>query len=180
MEITSFIPSSDNLYKFIFVGGIGLFIFAIVHPLERKQQLEIEVNSYQFSLKEDSIDIANLNREVAMFQEYSKSLIHLMDSLNSKSNRNKLLLDSLAKNYSTKLAELRQKSLELVHRNNKMVFEEKKVELLKKHIGDFNMYARILLILGPIFVLYGFWNWKKVSSIIEKMQEVQLKNLKKK
>lgn len=176
MEITSLIPSSDNLYKFLLIGGIVSLIFSIVHPLEKKQQLEIELNNLLCEISNDSIRISKLNTEVIEFKSKSALVVKQLDSL-SKDNNNKSLVDSLSLNYLMGLNDLRKRSSELVINNNKLKYDEKRIQLYNKHIDAFGLYSCAMLIIGITSLVYGFIHWRKVTKVAEEIQGIHLKNL---
>jgi hypothetical protein len=43
MDFASFL-NTDNLYKFLFSGGILMIVFSLFYPIEKKQLLELEIN----------------------------------------------------------------------------------------------------------------------------------------
>lgn len=174
MDISSFIPSTDNLFKFLFVGGLLCIVFAIVYPLEKQQRIELEVNVYNKQVelvnKEISALYSDTKKLVEDYNVKKKSLINLYKSKAKESEINLLedQIDSLLSENSDKQLKLNTTSIVLK-------YEKERIKLLQGHISSFSWYRLALIVAGTFFTLMGLILWYKSSKVNAQLQECELK-----
>lgn len=175
MDISSLLPSSDNLYKFLFMGGVFMVVFAFLYPIDKKQKIQLEIVSLnskiaveRYKIKKIKFSIDSINREV-------KPTLERLNK--AKGENNSILINGVKRQFNISLdiisrikneAELKQ--IEISSENNKIL-------LLENHIKEFEKFQLILLILGPIFTIYGLVKWRKSILTTELIQDIQLKKL---
>ena len=176
MEISSLLPNSDNLYKFLFMGGIFMVVFSFIYPLEKKQKLELDVIVYNKQIALLNNDILELNAEVNNLKKISKeSLVNL-----NKTKELKVRTEAIAKikeiqdKYNKEFIETKSKENEIITKNIILIYEKARIELLKEHINDFCFFRWIFLIIGSIFTVFGLIRWYILTLLSEKIQKKQL------
>jgi archaellum component FlaD/FlaE len=181
MEIGSIFPSSDNLYKFLFMGGIIMIVFSFVYPLEKKQKIELEINLYNREVEVLNTEINELNDEVSKLKDKTK------DSKKSLNNQNKIKdrklaerkIEDIKKEYNKAYNETKNKQNEINTKNIVLKYEKKKIQLLQSQVGSFTVFRWLFLILGIIFTIFGICKWYNSSCILEKLQKLELKKIEK-
>jgi len=90
MDLSSLFAGVDNLFKFLFIGGLVMLMTSMFYPLQKEQELEIEINNYNKEVK-------LLNRELSELKEEIAKLNH--SAIQTESN-----LEALSKLHSTNKA----------------------------------------------------------------------------
>ncbi|WP_395061341.1 hypothetical protein, partial [Flavobacterium sp.] len=85
MDFASFL-NTDNLYKFLFSGGILMIVFSLFYPIEKKQLLELEINNFNKQTELLNNDINLLNVEVNQLKSTSKETLNTLEKLQKTKN----------------------------------------------------------------------------------------------
>lgn len=176
MDISSIFPSSDNLYKFLFMGGVFMVVFSFIYPLEKKQKIELEINLYnkQIALLNEEIKI--LNYDVENLKLKSKATIKTLEEIKeNKDNSNRdNSIKQIQENYNKEFYTLKAKENEVITKDIILKYEKSKIVLLQNHVGSFSIFRWIFLIIGTTFTIFGLWNWNKSTKISTEMQKLEL------
>lgn len=176
MEMSSLLPSTDNLYKFLLTGGVLLIVFSIIYPLEKKQRIELEVNVYNKQAELLNVEIHNLYSEIQDLKNKSKETLALLEK--TKLERNKLnaeiqitrLKDNFNKNYNA----IKIMENETSTKSTIMKYEKERILILQKQITSFDIFQYLMLILGVIFSSWGLYKWVIITNRSEKHQKEQM------
>ncbi len=81
-EFTKVFSSSDNLFKFLFVGGVSMIFVALFYPLKQQHELQLKYNEF-------NLEKALLGNKIQKIKDKVSTLTKLHPSVNNE-------LDSLA------------------------------------------------------------------------------------
>lgn len=175
MEISSLLPNSDNIYKFLFMGGIFMIVFSFLYPLEKRQKIEIETISLKESVAIQTFDMSRLkNRIDSMKKELEPTIKKLENAkkIPDMAQRN-AAIEAIKKQYNQDFDISKQREIELKINQISNHYASKKIMLLEEHIESFKVFQHFFLIIGPFFVILGLFGWFKAVRISEKIQKMQ-------
>lgn len=154
-NLSNFFAGSENLYKYLVSIGMLLIILTVYYPLKEKQELEIlkikleeDVQILNFNIKENQINILNLQDRVKQNNADIKSL-NVIEKINHDNHINHI--------------ECKQKYSEIAARQS--------------YIKLYNILFGIFLPTGVIITLFGFIRWYIVKRIDDKMAELNYRKL---
>lgn len=154
-NLSNFFAGSENLYKYLVSIGMLLIILTVYYPLKEKQELEIlkikleeDVQILNFNIKENQINILNLQDRVKQNNADIKSL-NVIEKINHDNHINHI--------------ECKQKYSEIAARQS--------------YIKLYNILFWIFLPTGVIITLFGFIRWYIVKRIDDKMAELNYRKL---
>lgn len=174
MDVTSLIPNTDNLYKFLFVGGLLCIVFSIVYPMDKQHRIELEVNAYNKQVELFNKDISTLKIEV----EQSKLVF------NSKRNDLEKLYASKVHNYKTNSLEneidsLLKSNREKLHKITTtdivLKYEQERIKVLKGHIHSFSLYQWSLIVVGVFFTICGLRLWYRSTRKTDLIHDLEIR-----
>lgn len=155
--------NTDSLYKFLTTFGIVMIIFSIMYPMEKRNEIEIKSNEYKKEISLSRLELISLSDS-----------INDLNSIIVKANKHIELLkkepiidSQRIINYKKEINPYYNKVIEKSYKKNKqdslLIYKKKEIEILDKQINDFKIKEYFLFIVGIIFMLYGFYKWRKVE-----------------
>lgn len=175
MDISSLLPSSDNLYKFLFMGGVFMVVFAFLYPIDKKQKIQLEIVNLNSDIKLESYKIEKIRLSL---DSIKKEVNPILEKLTwAKSQKDIKLIKEIQRNFNSSLDIITAKKNEVELKQLEIISEKNKIVLLEKHIKEFESFQFILLIIGPIFIFYGIIKWRKSILVTELIQDIQLRKL---
>jgi len=187
MDFSGLFSNIDNLFKFLFLGGIVLITLSIVYPLQKKQEIEIEIINFNKDAELLNLEINELNKKVNEFKEDSKSYITLLDSLKTEKNKShateksdniSLRIENIKSDYNKEFSDIEKKKLEIDIKNVITDYNQSKIETLKQHSSSYKSYSIWLLVVGILFVLTGLVGWIYSTINTEALKKQQIKKYK--
>jgi hypothetical protein len=150
---------SDNLYKYLFLGGLGLIILSLFYPVNKKYEYTYQKDSYNNEVKLLNHQISKLDETTTAFKKQAKQIIddleHMKKTGSNASKRKSALKDSFNKQYTTIKAyrdTIEEKKLAIEY--NKV-----RVDTLNRHIGEFTKYEKIFFWVGILSAIAGIIGW---------------------
>lgn len=183
VDLNSLFSGNDNLFKFLFVGGLVMVFFAISYPLQKKQDIELETNTFNQQASLLNKEIGDLNTtiklkskessltilEIKSLQKYrTKVSAPIRISINRKIELLKQANINSTDSLNTTLQEIKVKKIVLD-------YNQKRIELLETHSNEFSKYSFWLTTFGCIFSLSGLIPWCISCVITEKLKIKELK-----
>ncbi|MDN4166193.1 hypothetical protein QWY31_11810 [Cytophagales bacterium LB-30] len=180
--LSSIFPSTDNPYKFLFVGGLLLIAFAIIYPIERENEIDLEIVLYNKEANVINNEIEELRVKVDKEKALSRLIIDKIDSLKSNNGGkgSQILIDQLKNDFNKtyKGGELSEKLTEISTKSLILEYEQKRIKVLQKHARKFRIIGWVLLVFGSISTLFGGYKWlnrfKKDHIVSDKKSELEL------
>lgn len=178
MDFTSFL-NIDNLYKFLFSGGILMIVFSLFYPIEKKQLLELEINNFNKQTELLNNDIILLNIEVNQLKSTSKETLKTLEDLQlTKNESNKIKvskeISKIKDNYNKIFYKIKNHQQETNLKNINIKYNKTKIEIIQNHICTFNFYSWFLLIFGILFAGFGLIYWFISTQNTEKLKIKEL------
>lgn len=127
---------TDNLYKFIALGGLALMIFSVTYPANKALELHLDTIAVNAQVKKLTIEVENLEREITRVE--TTKVIERTDA------EIKLLRE--------KVTEQKFKSVDI-----RVSFEKAIVQMY--WLRAYSIAAGLGLVLGIIFSNIGFILW---------------------
>lgn len=159
MDLLAILTGSENLYKYLFIGGIGLIILSLFYPLNKKYEYTCQKDYYNNEVKLLNYDLSNLDTTSAKLNIDSKSIIQALSSNHSPSNANnrerQILKDSFNKQYDSVISFRKQ----IGRKQLDIEYNQVRVETLQNHIKDFTKYETIFFWAGIIASIIGIFGW---------------------
>jgi hypothetical protein len=178
MDVASFL-NTDNLYKFLFTGGILMIVFSLVYPIEKTQLLELEINTYNKQTELLNNDITLLSIEVKRLKVISGKTLDSLIKLQKNRNKNNSVqiskeIAKIKDNYNRTFYKIKNQQQETILKNINIKYNKSKIEIIQNHISTFNFYRWFLLIVGILFTGFGLSYWFKSSQNTEKLKIKEL------
>lgn len=151
MDLSSLFSISDNLYKFMFVGGIVMVIFSVTYPMQKKQLIDIEVNTYNQQATLLNKDISDLYKQIGDFKQDLPKL-----KPQSAKSSSKIIKQNIAKNT---MFDLDKKVREVNTKSIVLKYNLERVKILKNHIKTYDSYTCWLTWIGISSGVVGFIMW---------------------
>lgn len=149
--------NTDNIFKFMTTAGLLAVLFSVLYPLEKKQALELELNT---QMMEDSIltlKIIRLNKEYIRIKRRQNEIDSTL-----KDKKNKLSKDNIIKmllQQNEYISDLSKSEIELRSEEIKSHFNKNKLLTLDNQRSEYDNYACWGKGIGIAFAAIGFIFW---------------------
>lgn len=181
-EFTKIFSSSDNLYKFLFVGGISMVFVALFYPLSKQHELELNKNNLEFEVELLSNETDLLKRKVENLRIYNKKVNSILDSLKlnffETDSIQKKSINQRINSLSISYDSLYNKTEYLIQNskisNIKLNYNVKKVQILSSHIITYRWYTYFLFFIGFVFGWIGLIGWGIATFKTDKIRNQQI------
>lgn len=154
MDLISLLTGSENLYKYLFIGGIGLLILSLFYPLNKRYELECQKNLHNKEIRLLNLEIASLQRDVAKLNER-------VNDYQNGVNKDLITKDSLKK----QLADVYLKRANISKKQTEVQYNRDNINTLDKNIKDILLYEIIFRWAGIFFGLFGFFGWLRLMRL---------------
>lgn len=184
-DFTKIFTNSDNLFKFLFVGGISMVFVAMFYPLKQQHELELKCNDFHLEKALLDIKIKELKSEVKELEQAFKQTNNALDSLGllmkKSGNHNKIEISktaiNLEKEYNEALKQMQKKISDESIEKTKLEFNGKSLLILDDQIHTYRTYTAFLIGIGIILSLIGLAGWSWSTWLTEMLRKQQyLKN----
>lgn len=172
--ISGIFNGSDDLFKFMVIGGVFLLVFGMMYPLEKEKELKLKKIS--------------LNKEGEKIEAQDSLLLYKLDEMNSfldkcrDSASNLLSKKEFKKAYELKekvdKRYLELKEVQLESRKSRITLDSKtkEISILDEYIIIYNSFSNWLIGTGIILSLIGliFWGISQKLSLINKRYQTDI------
>lgn len=155
-------PPTDNLYKFLSITGITIFLLSVIYPNTRttdinlkKINVEAERSALIVELKRLNADFTSLERE---YEELAKEKKYLDDQENPTQYEINEYNNKISSN-SKKYEKTKAKSDEIDIKNAKIEAKQKEVDYLAKELDFYTTFFVYGASGGLSLALVGFLFW---------------------
>lgn len=162
MDVLSLFTGSENLYKYLFLGGIGMLVLSVFYPLDKRYELSKEIDSYNYEVKLLNNDINALSKKVREVQEttsHAKYSLTLYKSKGEGSAPEALILrDSAIRGIAAALMsrdEIEKKKLQ-------KEYSFSKIQSLQAHLENYKRYELVFFWGGLLSFVIGIWQWYRI------------------
>jgi hypothetical protein len=182
MDVSSFLPNTDNLFKFLFLGGLIMVFTAMVYPLQKKQERELEIVNHNQQVELINKEIADLGPDISELTKKVKKAILVCSDLERHkgqfgSIQNRLISKQIVQiqtNLNASANILRKKKDEVATRIIIVKYNESKIILLNKYVDTYNAYSSFLLWIGIPLSCLGLLLWSLSTFNTEKLKTKEL------
>ena len=174
VNLNNLIPTSENLFKYLFISGTILIVFAFVYPFQKEKELDLErvelnknFNITRLKYESNEIQIENIIRKSSQNKAYTDSLNGLKKLTENQISKIKSLAhknDSMAKVAMT--LELNKGILKA-----EIEAQNEKVETLKKYQSTFSRYKFVFITMGTFMLVVGFIKWWRLMTAYKNQLE---------
>lgn len=160
MDILSLFSGSDNLYKHLFIGGLGMIILSLFYPLEKEFLLNTQKDNYNKEIRLLNIEISELKKKALKLEEEGEPTIKSAQKYAKKKSKyaKKLsnnIIDTYQKNVADVISERKQIDIKQANIN----YSEDCISTLEKHINSYRTYRALFLWSGSLFMIVGIGGW---------------------
>ena len=179
LQAINYISSSaENLYKFLFINGTILVILSMFYPLQQKNEIKIKTIDFNKSVEVLNYKITNQKNDVQNFQEKSKEIVALLDSISTNRNeQTDKIIERKKVQYNKELDSIKSIQREIQLNNIKLSSEKEKILELKKQAKTYSNYSIFFLIIGGIFFIIGIIGWTNATKVLDKIKKQELKKI---
>lgn len=172
MDLTSIISGSDNLWKYLFTLGTFMFALAILYPLQKRQELEIEINHNNKEVALLNGEIKNLKDKVFEFPKIANKSVRQIDSLRGISTIGKSAeyrksisssIDLIKKSFNDYDNSVKEARQQIEIKSTVLTYEKSRIDLMKGHLSEFSFYTNWLLWVGIILAAIGLAFWVRLT-----------------
>jgi hypothetical protein len=148
MDFVGLLTGSENLYKYCFVGGLGLIILCLFYPLNKRYELACKKDLHNKEIVLLNLEIDDLNKE------YNK-LVNDVDQYIDSARKSKSAKDSINRHHAIVVAKIKQ----IAQKEAEVEYDKNVIITLKENIRDISKYERRFNISGWFLTLVGFVGW---------------------
>ena len=157
-------PPTDNLYKFLALSGLVLYLFSLSYPFIASKQLDREIDQVTEEITVLEIEVINFETEIKIFDKEIQSLAKDIEDLEALDDT--LLTEEDREWRKKNMAEKKEQLLDLMMRTGeigkRVALAEVKNERLKRLLTE----VRVIRILGVVgtclggaIAIVGFMLW---------------------
>ena len=161
--------ATDNLYKFIFLGGLTLLVFSLMKPYEQKSSIDTKVTELEVDtlllnkeLKDVHVKVESLKGDTASLLDQSKALgIEKKSLIKGSEEFNNLLekFDSIKVSFSEKCSSIKGEIAKLDSLNTALVTKNKVLIIEKKNLKRKSSFFYMISLIGAICAIIGGFLW---------------------
>ncbi|GGH71811.1 hypothetical protein [Phaeocystidibacter marisrubri] len=157
------IANTENFFKFAFLSGMVMIVFALVYPLQREEELLQQKAEVNAEYKRVEYAYLELKSEIDLMVDLGAKVDSLLrlDTLSSTDSIRQIYyvsqFDSINALSESKDPELNLMLIELG-------FKREMLSILKNKADEFRIWKYVLFGFGAIFAIYGgvVWhNWSR-------------------
>lgn len=160
MEFLNLI-SGDNLFKYCFTLGLVMVVFAMVYPLEKKHQIQLEIISYNKEAELLKKDIESLNKGISDIEAERNFLMSQVKAVGSGQKVDKDKLKKRTDKFNVEFLSLRKYKRDLDTKLILLNYNRNKIEVLNTQANTFGIYSFWLAFFGIGLIIFGFIFWTK-------------------
>ncbi|MGQ2984843.1 hypothetical protein [Flavobacterium sp.] len=184
--LSNFFTGTENLFKLFFINGLILILVGLLYPLQKSNELDIQI-------VEHNNGIALLNKDISILKDECKTAYEkvLIDSV-EQANIEKLIRHT--KNYNAKKSliaksdKLKSKTVEISNQIEKKVIDQekkviekennrKRIERLKAQQTVYDNYCSGFLMFGIFISTIGLIGWSILTYFVYFKEYAEYKTL---
>ena len=147
--------NGDNLFKYCFTLGLVMLVFALIYPLEKSHQIEIEVINQNKEASLLTNEINNLKKSIDKLEEDIKTMLSADKSIDKNIAQKKVFqINSDYQVIEKNKNDLRMKSIVLD-------FNYRRIKTLETQAKTFSKFSWVMIIVGISLAIFGFIYWVK-------------------
>ena len=153
--------SGDNLFKYSFTLGIVMVVFSLVYPLQKQNEIDLEVINHNKEVSLINNQINNLLKTTESLEMESNDLLNKVTKL-KKYKSKKASLKKEVENFTIKLDKVEDIKREIDTKKIIVEFNLTKIKVLENQSDVFESYTKWIFRFGVLFSIFGFvfWTWK--------------------
>jgi hypothetical protein len=157
-------PITDNIFKYLLTVGIALLFFALIYPLQKQQQVELQRNEALAKERVLGIDISVMESNIANLKGSLPHTQHWIDSIKKqKTKTNSAAIDKAISDTISVFERKKQEAstqIQSLQKNQiQQESEREKIKITSKHIWQFFLFKMAFIVIGAIFTLTGLYFW---------------------
>jgi hypothetical protein len=154
MDLLSLLTGSENLYKYLFVAGIGMIVLALFYPLDKEYDLACKRDTY-------NKEINLLNYEIEKLKDSAAKVEKDYSSLVDKYNQSKTKIEKVAlkENFDLRYKGLLDSRKNIEVKQINLDYDKQAILTLQAHINDYEKYEWWFYIFGSLFTIGGTVGW---------------------
>jgi hypothetical protein len=158
MDYLGFI-NGDNIFKYSFTLGLAMLVFALTYPLEKKNLIELEINSHNKETQLLNNEISNLSTDILRIEKERDYLLIQADVIKQgkaiDQDDTKKRVTQFNKDFNT--LQDRHKTLE----TKKIIldYNKKRILVLESQSNTFGWFSWIMILVGIGLTAFGFYYW---------------------
>jgi hypothetical protein len=159
MDLLSILTSSENLYKYLLIGGIGMLILSLFYPIDKRYELSQKRDLYNKEINLLNFEIEQLKKKTTDLKEISSNTIHFLDSINNNDKGDLKVRKNLKESFNSQLDSLQKSRVEISVKEIEVNYNKQQILTLESNIQDFVKYENIFFWAGIIFAIAGIVGW---------------------
>lgn len=160
MEMLNLI-SGDNLFKYSFTLGIVMVVFSLVYPLQKQNEIDLEIINHNKEVSLINNQIDNLLKTTKSLEIESNDLLNKVTKLKNYKSK-KASLKKEVENFTVKFDKVEDIKREIDTKKIIVDFNLSKIKVLETQSNVFASYTKWIFTFGVLFSIFGFvfWTWK--------------------
>ena len=160
MDPSAFI-SGDNVFKYCFTLGLAMIVFALVYPLQKQHELELEVINNNKNVKLLNYQLKNFEPKVLALVSEEKSLLALGESIRKQKRNETGTEKNRREKYLSDYEASKKEFDSYVKLKIQIDSNTERVQALDKQSKTFGGYFCALILSGALFAIPGLIFWVK-------------------
>lgn len=167
-DFSNILSGSDNLWKYLFTVGILLIFISIYYPLQKSEEINLEIIELNTDSQILNKKIEYLEKEVSELKYSLKKSNFVIDSLSLKNWETEInkIQGELIDNINVAKERTKELQLEIIKNQGK----ENYINELQKQSNFYKGFFRIGIIIGFIMVIIGLYKWTIASFVSDQLR----------
>lgn len=183
MEFTNLFTGSDNLFKFLFLAGLFMLVLSLVYPLEKRNELEIEIinvnretdilNNQVSTLKTQTL---SLSKNVTKIERDLDSLSRMRKIEKSTIRRESIeeQIEKIKNAFNLEFSKLDKNQAEIKTKSIVVNYDKSRIQLLKEQQKEYATYFFVFKWAGILLIIVGIIGWHKSHRRNERIKDKQI------
>lgn len=164
MDVLSFFSGSDNLYKHLFIGGLGIVILSLFYPLQKETAKREQVDLCNKEIKLLNLEIQNLYENVKDIQGLSETYKQTLSSIpKSKKKKYTKLRTAITENFDKQVEILKKQRADIEVKKINKEYNDAALITLEQSISVYHKYTSLFFCVGILFALVGVIGWAYIT-----------------
>ena len=164
MDVLSFFSGSDNLYKHLFIGGLGIIILSLFYPLQKETAKREQKDLYNKEIKLLNFEIENLHENVKDIQDLSETYKQTLSSIpKTKKKKYTKLRAAINENFDKQVEVLKKQRADIEIKKINVEYNKDALLTLEQSISAYHKYTSLFFWVGMFFTIVGVVGWTYIT-----------------
>lgn len=174
MDLSNLLSGSDNFFKYMTIGGFIMIIIGLVYPLQKQQELELEVATYNKDVELFNIELKDIYSDMKKLKSKSSTYIYRIDNL-KKTGSPKANIEKIKTAFNKSNRVISSKYNEIKIKNEIIKYNKNRITILERHLNTYRNYSVSFLLIGTFLSFIFGIRWLRSTILDENLKKKELR-----